>query len=170
MKYCEECGELRSSSDNFCSSCGKKFTHKSSPNEEIESSIEKIFSQKKQEQNDKKRQPSIFALYVSTLKNYASTVGRASRKEYWSFILLNWLFYFIIQLIETFTAPNFQNINSTASALFNLIMLIPTLSVAIRRMHDLGISGWWILLPIGNLFLLLKRGETEKNRYGLPVN
>ena len=85
------------------------------------------------------------------LKKYADFKGRARRKEYWLFILLYSICYFIAFLID---------VASGALIIFTTIvalgLLIPLISVAVRRLHDTDRSGWWFLLgfvPFANIVL-----------------
>jgi|688.fasta_scaffold869316_2 uncharacterized membrane protein YhaH (DUF805 family) len=93
--------------------------------------------------------------------NYANFNGRARRKEYWFFILFYYVLYFL-----------FFGLAYTVSffAIFNIIMalglLIPSIAVTIRRMHDSGKSGWFMLVPFYNLYLVLKSGDVGSNQYG----
>lgn len=87
------------------------------------------------------------------LKKYADFKGRARRKEYWLFILLYSICYFIAFLID---------VASGALIIFTTIvalgLLIPLISVAVRRLHDTDRSGWWFLLgfvPFANIVLLI---------------
>jgi uncharacterized membrane protein YhaH (DUF805 family) len=92
--------------------------------------------------------------YLETFKKYAVFSGRASRKEYWTFVLIN----FIISLILSYTIKGLGNI-------FQLTILLPTIAVAIRRMHDVDKSGWFLLIPIYNFILAITSGTTGKNQY-----
>jgi uncharacterized membrane protein YhaH (DUF805 family) len=49
-----------------------------------------------------------------------------------------------------------------------LVVLVPTIAVAVRRMHDTNHRGWWILLPLVNLVLTVTKGDAARNRFGLP--
>lgn len=82
---------------------------------------------------------------------FAKFDGRASRREYFSFIGLTFF-------------PNPFMILS----LYLIVGFIPWIAVNIRRMHDIGKSGWWILVPIANIFLLFKQSDKGANKYGLP--
>jgi uncharacterized membrane protein YhaH (DUF805 family) len=76
---------------------------------------------------------------------YAVFKGVASRAEYWKFVLFNWIGLFVI--LALFKSP----------VLFELWywgLLLPQLAAAVRRMHDIGKSGWLILVPIANVILL----------------
>ncbi|MEY5000844.1 MAG: hypothetical protein RLZZ211_880 [Bacteroidota bacterium] len=98
--------------------------------------------------------------YLSVLKNYANFEGRARRKEYWMFALFNIIFSFIFGFIcGLLGMPNLAN-------LYTLAVLIPGIAVAVRRMHDVGKSGWYILIPIYNFILAVTEGDKGDNQYG----
>lgn len=105
---------------------------------------------------------------------YATFSGRASRREFWMFVLFYIVFYLILHLIETKMEWMFgpENKNGILTTIFTLGLLIPNLAITVRRLHDLGRSGWWAVtgfLPIINLALLVYLAfpsqETE-NVYG----
>jgi uncharacterized membrane protein YhaH (DUF805 family) len=99
--------------------------------------------------------------YIKVMTNYFNFEGRARRKEYWMFLLINVLISvglgFVIGLIK---AP------PQISALYSIAIFIPSVAVAVRRMHDTNHSGWWILFPLYNLALLMFNGEPTANRFG----
>lgn len=94
------------------------------------------------------------------LENYANFNGRARRSEYWWFALMNIIisvaFGFICGLLQM---PKLAN-------LYSLAVLVPSIAVGVRRMHDVGKSGWFILIPIYNLILAVTEGEKGTNEYG----
>jgi uncharacterized membrane protein YhaH (DUF805 family) len=96
---------------------------------------------------------------ISTcFSKYATFSGRASRSEYWYFYLL----YVIVYFVAGFVDPTSNGI------LTNLVLLafvLPLLSAAVRRMHDVGKSGWFLLIPIYG-FILAVSGSTGDNQYG----
>ena len=98
--------------------------------------------------------------YLKVLQNYATFTGRARRSEYWYFVLFNIIiaiaFGFVCGLIRV---PDL-------AYLYNLAILIPSISVGVRRMHDVGKSGWFLLIPIYNLILTVTEGEKGENKYG----
>jgi len=86
--------------------------------------------------------------YLKVLKNYVNFKGRARRKEYWMFTLITTLISIGISLIELpFNSEYGSNI-------YLLVTLLPILAVATRRLHDIGKSGWWTVLPILLLTIL----------------
>lgn len=99
--------------------------------------------------------------YVGVLKNYALFTGRARRAEYWYFVLGNLIVSFGLGLIE-----GMMGTSSILSNLYSLAVLVPSIAVGVRRMHDVGKSGWFLLIPIYNLILAVTEGETGPNEYG----
>ena len=98
--------------------------------------------------------------YFKVLQNYATFSGRARRKEYWMFVLFNvivaFVFGFVCGLIGI---PELAN-------LYTLAVLLPSIAVGVRRMHDVGKSGWFLLIPIYNFILAVTEGEKGENQYG----
>ena len=113
--------------------------------------------------------------YVTVLKKYAVFSGRARRKEYWMFFLINILVSFLVGFVAGFIAgligvPEFALVGQ----LYALGVLIPGIAVTIRRLHDTGRSGWmWFLAlipligPIILLVFLASEGSPDENKYGL---
>lgn len=101
--------------------------------------------------------------YLKVLKQYADFNGRARRKEYWMFFLFNIIIsYGIIGIAFAVDIPAL----SSVSSIYSLAVLLPGLGVAVRRMHDVGKSGWYILIPIYNLILACTNGDEGENKYG----
>jgi len=97
----------------------------------------------------------------SCLQHTNSFVGRASRSEFWWF----YLFYFIVSEILSLVAVALDMIY----VVFIVYLLVPAmLSIAARRLHDHGKSGWFMLIPFYNLYLFIVDGEGEVNKYGAP--
>lgn len=104
------------------------------------------------------------------LSNYASFSGRASRSEYWYFVLFSILLNFVVSFVVGM-------VSDMAGILANLLiafgLLLPSLAVGVRRLHDIGRSGWWLLIGlvplVGPILLLVwacTRGEPQPNRFG----
>jgi len=94
------------------------------------------------------------------LKKYATFEGRASRSEYWFFAL----FYIIVSLLSGFI-EGITGIMGLGYLPF-LALFIPSIAVGCRRMHDVGRSGWFQLVPIYNLILALTPSNPGTNKYG----
>src|SRR5688572_21378831 len=98
--------------------------------------------------------------YLKALQNYATFSGRATRSEYWYFVLFNIIISIIISVIGAAMKM------SLLSNIYSLLVLIPGLAVGVRRMHDVGRSGWYLLIPIYSLILCCEAGESGENDYG----
>ena len=102
------------------------------------------------------------------MSQYADFDGRARRKEYWMFVLFNLLIALGVGLVG-----NLIGADELLSGLYSLVVLIPSLAVAVRRLHDSGKSGWWLLLlllPIIGFIILIvflvKDSQPGSNQYG----
>ena len=110
--------------------------------------------------------------FMAVIKNYAGFSGRAGRKEYWMFILVYILIYIALMVVGSMLP---ESIGMILPGLFGLALLIPTLAVGARRLHDGDRSGWWLLLsivPIASfylLYLLIIKGTPGANRFGEPA-
>ncbi len=140
-----------------------------------------------------------FNLYfLDTIKKrYAQFTGRASRSEFWYFILFSMIISIILGILDGVLGTGYTyNVNAVAletatvtaasvtteqtigymSSLYSLAIMIPTLAVSMRRLHDIGKSGWWLLIgiiPIVNfigIFVLIyfyaKDSQLGENAYG----
>ncbi len=92
------------------------------------------------------------------LKKYVVFEGRASRSEFWWFWLATFAVSFLIQLLHI----------DWLSSIISLALLLPSLGVAVRRMHDVGKSGWFVLIPIYNIILAATPSQPTENQWG-PV-
>lgn len=108
--------------------------------------------------------------YLGVLKKYADFSGRARRKEYWMFVLVNLLIGAVLNLLATFTNLYFF---SVISGIYGLAVLIPHIAVAVRRLHDIGKSGVWFLVVfipfigwIWFIILMATEGVAGSNEYG----
>ena len=105
--------------------------------------------------------------YITVLQNYANFNGRARRSEYWYFVLFNVLFSIAALILDMITGAGIFGV------LYALAMFIPGLAVAVRRLHDIGKSGWMyliVLIPlIGAIWLLVlffTDSQPGDNEYG----
>lgn len=124
-----------------------------------------------------------FTTAVKTvLSSYARFEGRASRSEYWYWVLAVILVSIFLAVIEgAVIAPSigFEPFDPQAGQplrlLMTLMIFLPSLAVSVRRLHDGGRSGWWLLIQlvplIGALILLwwyIRPGEASENDFGPP--
>ena len=98
--------------------------------------------------------------YIKCLKEYAVFRGRARRSEYWYFVLFSIIFAFIFGLIERVLCVE------RISDIYVLASIVPGIAVGVRRMHDVGKSGWFLLIPIYNIVLAVTEGFRGENEYG----
>ena len=96
--------------------------------------------------------------YLKVLKQYTDFNGRARRKEYWMFVLFNLIFSMVWGFICGFAGfPEMAQ-------LYTLAIIIPTIAVGVRRMHDVGKSGWFILIPVYSFILAVSKGDEVENK------
>ncbi len=106
--------------------------------------------------------------YVQALKRYAEFNGRARRTEFWMFVLFSVIISAVLRFVEgLFGGPG------VLSGLYGLAVLIPSLAVSVRRLHDTGRSGWWLLIglvPLAGAIVLLvfavQDSQPGDNEYG----
>ncbi len=111
--------------------------------------------------------------YLGVLKKYAVFSGRARRKEYWMFILVNVIIAFVLGLIDGIVGVALESDQSLLTTLYTLAILLPSLAVGVRRLHDTGRSAWWLLIalvpiigPIVLLVFLVQDSQHGDNQYG----
>ncbi len=105
--------------------------------------------------------------YILVLKKYFIFTGRARRSEYWNFVLFNFLNSVLASFMDqTFGTIDVENGIGYINLTYSLAVLIPGVAVAIRRMHDVGKSGWYMLIPIYNIVLAVTPGTIGENEYG----
>jgi uncharacterized membrane protein YhaH (DUF805 family) len=113
------------------------------------------------------------AAVASCFSKYATFSGRAPRSEYWYFVLFCILASIVTAILDTalFRRAGFSPLSTIAS----LGLVLPSLAASVRRLHDTGRSGWWVLLLfvplVGQIILIVwycTRGEPGPNRFGPP--
>ena len=104
--------------------------------------------------------------FVDAFKKYAEFSGRATRTQYWMFILFFMIIYFVLALIDVFVGT------MVLAFIFNVAVFLPSIAIAARRLHDTGRTGWWqliVLIPlIGAIVLIIffVQDSVEDNEYG----
>lgn len=104
--------------------------------------------------------------YLSVLQKYAVFEGRARRQEFWMFYLINLVVGLVLSLVSLIGL-------GFITYLYSIAILIPSLAVGVRRLHDINKSGWWLLIALipllGAIWLIVlwaKEGDRGPNAYG----
>ncbi len=113
--------------------------------------------------------------YLKVLKQYADFNGRARRKEYWMFTLFNIIFGGIAMILDSVFGIAIEGVGyGPLYGVYVLVLFIPGLAVAVRRLHDIGKSGWMILIAlipvigaIWILVLMVTDSNPGENLYGV---
>ena len=130
--------------------------------------------------------------FVKCMKNYTLFKGRASRTEFWYFMLYWSIFYIIIIAIDKALGGNFINIKTLPfsefiplaklveevgllTLIYRPLTIVPSLAVISRRLHDINKSGWWCLTCVTPLIIILiiflcKKSNNRHNKYGIKPN
>jgi len=112
--------------------------------------------------------------YLKVMRQYADFSGRARRTEYWMFVLFNMIFCIAAMVLDSLIGTNVDPLPyGILYFVYVLAVLIPSLAVAVRRLHDVGKSGWFyfiVLIPlVGAIWLLVlfcTEGEPGENAWG----
>ena len=106
--------------------------------------------------------------YLKVLRQYADFNGRANRTEFWMFVLFNIIFSIVANILDYMFGTTF-----IFSGIYSLFVLIPSIAVSVRRLHDTGKSGWMLLVSlipiIGAIWLIVLfviEGTAGENQYG----
>lgn len=120
--------------------------------------------------------------FLQALKNYTGFSGRSTRSEFWFFVLFYYIFFIILAIVDNLVG-SVITINGPSGpmnlpygylcVLFMIAMIIPGLAVAVRRLHDVGKSGWFLLITliplIGSIWLIVlyaTDSEPNPNKWG----
>jgi len=112
--------------------------------------------------------------FLTVLRHYATFRGRARRREYWTYLAVYVPIYAALELVDLLTGTfDMESMMGALTGLYVLATVIPGTAVAVRRLHDTGRSGWWLLVSvipllgaIVLLFFLIQEGESGDNLYG----
>jgi len=104
--------------------------------------------------------------FKAVVTNYVGFTGRATRSEFWYFVLAYFIIYLVLAILE-----GLVGLTGIVTGIFGLAMLLPTLAVEFRRLHDTGRTAWWLLIaliPLVGLIVLIyffaqptKEGDNE---------
>lgn len=121
--------------------------------------------------------------YIKCFRHFGDFTGRSNRIEFWTFVIVNtvisipFIVLFFSGLWDYKECGNttMLSIGATLMILWTLITSIPKISAAVRRLHDIGKSGYWLFIlgipALGSLiiiYFLLLKGDEEENKYGYP--
>lgn len=173
LKKCPYCGKSILAIAKVCKHCGQSLApqaeSKTQPQQVEQPTVQNNYEQQNNYSSPTLEEPqqeienlSGFQYYVKCWQHFADFDGRARRKEYWMFVLFNFIFAFVLGFIDGIL----DLITFGISDIYSLAILIPAIAVSVRRMHDVGKSGWYILIPIYNLILCCTEGEQSENEYG----
>lgn len=112
--------------------------------------------------------------FVKCFEKFADFDGRACRSEFWFFYLFTWLAFMVLAFADLFIGTWSEALGlGILSTIYAVVAILPTIAVAIRRVHDGGYCGWWILIGlipgIGIfllIYLLVQPSEPTANQYG----
>jgi len=112
--------------------------------------------------------------YIEALKKYAVFEGRARRKEYWFFVLFSIIITMVLSVLDgALGLFDLETGIGLLSGIYSLAVLIPSISVGVRRLHDTNRSGWWLLITVIPLIgaiviivLLALDSKPGDNEYG----
>jgi uncharacterized membrane protein YhaH (DUF805 family) len=105
--------------------------------------------------------------YLKVMRNYLNINGRARRTEYWMFILVYIGIVIVASILDAMLGMGLLG------GLVTLVHLIPSITVGVRRLHDINRSGWWLLIALVPLvgwiiaiYWAAKEGDAQDNQYG----
>lgn len=111
--------------------------------------------------------------YFKVLRNYIGFGGRARRKEYWMFILVNLVLTGVLSILDKMLGLRVAGDEGILTTVYGLFVMIPSWAVQFRRLHDTDRSAWWLLLvliPIVGWLIILtfncQKGTPGENRFG----
>jgi len=120
--------------------------------------------------------------FLTVFRRWRDFSGRSSRREYWMFTLVLMIIAFVLGILDgVMLGVMGYNLNEAETQLFtlgnaySLVTLIPSISVSVRRLHDIDKSGWWLLLVFTGIGILLiiywacLGSDEDENRYGSLV-
>jgi uncharacterized membrane protein YhaH (DUF805 family) len=107
------------------------------------------------------------------MERYALFSGRAMRTEFWMFVLFNVIISFVLGIIDAILGLSSGDGVGLLGGLYSLAVLLPSIGVSIRRLHDTNRSGWWLLLSfipivgwIALLIFYVQDSDPGDNQYG----
>jgi len=108
--------------------------------------------------------------FKDALTRYAEFTGRATRRQFWMYVLFYIIFYVAVLIVDSILGIELLTL------LYSLALLVPSLAIGARRLHDIDMSGWWQLLALipllGGLVLIYfyVQPSRDDNRFGPRIN
>lgn len=160
MKTCPHCNQEVQNSLTICSHCGADLTTQdnSAKKESTESvnSIATTQTTTAQTLLYQENELDFKKLAIQPLYQYFDFKGRATRTEFWGFTLFSWIINFIGGFfLGILGALTHLSIFGIISWLISLFFIIPGITVSVRRLHDIGYSGWYLILPSALCVLII---------------
>ena len=161
--FCSKCGNPVGNGDKFCPHCGNSLDGTKSNNEGFSEKVKNFFAEMQAHANDQKGpEPVDFVKAIKLFFLYALNFkGRSSRSEYWWGFLFNSLLSSALNLVPL------------VGGLLSLVLVVPGLALTVRRLHDIGKSGWFYLMlliplagPIIFLVYLCTASKPGANQWG----
>lgn len=150
----------------FCRGCGKEIheTALACPHCGAIQNTQPISSSQRGDEN------SMIDWYFIALKKYATFQGRARRKEYWYFLLFSFVINVVLIMIDGAMGTLDEDTGmGLLSSIYSIGIFLPSISAAVRRLHDTNHSGWWLWIPIVPFIFLVSDTKPENNEYGTPA-
>lgn len=144
LNQCPECGLTLNGNETICPKCGYPLS------KDLQSNNGVIVLQTVKKKDTANYIYECWIIGWKSFCKYFTFTGRASRREFWSFVMVA-----CIMILCT-------------AAIGIIIMAIPCLAVTWRRFHDIGKSGLWWFVPVFNFFWMLKASDNKENKYGQP--
>ncbi len=111
--------------------------------------------------------------YLMAFRRFSDFSGRSRRSEYWYFFLFNFIISMGLNMLSMLTGRGGAMLFGLVALVFALVTLVPSLAVAVRRLHDTGRSGWWLLISfipfVGAIILIVflaTEGQPGENQWG----
>jgi uncharacterized membrane protein YhaH (DUF805 family) len=108
--------------------------------------------------------------YLDGLRNYATFTGRATRKQFWMFVLVSVIISVVLNILQAVLGSWV----GVLSLIYGLAVLVPSIAISVRRLHDTDRSGWWLLIAlvpfVGAIVLIVfycMEGTAGANQYGM---
>ncbi|MCT4701978.1 DUF805 domain-containing protein [Enterobacteriaceae bacterium H20N1] len=111
--------------------------------------------------------------YIKALRNYIGFGGRARRKEYWMFILVNLILTGVLSILDKMSGLRIAEDEGALTTIYGVLIFLPYWAVQFRRLHDTDRSAWWLLLlliPVVGWLIVLafncQNGTPGENKFG----